>query len=125
MSGGGGGGNDEEWRKTGDPVAGGGGSGGGGKSPPGNPCDIVDVTMLNSPDRAVLSTLSAGDVLTLNYLQGPPRRLVAETDKGQAAGSITSIALPQLIKCMQANVKYKAEVISVKGALCQVRISIA
>lgn len=109
MSGGGGG--DETWRKITDTPGG----------QPSDPCDIVDLTMLNSPDRTVLATLSAGMSLPLEYQAGPPRRLVAVAPAG-IAGSITSISLPQLIQCIQNNNKYVAEILSLRGAVCQVRV---
>lgn len=109
MSGGGGG--DDTWRKIADPSPG---------QPP-NPCDIDELTMLNSPDRSVLSSLSAGMLLNVEYEAGPPRRLIARAPAG-VAGSITSISLPQLIQCIQANNKYVAEILTLRGAVCQVRV---
>lgn len=109
MSGGGGG--DETWRKIADPPP--------GQAP--DPCAIDELTMLNSPDRAVLATLSAGMALPLEYHAGPPRRLVAMAPSG-VAGSITSISLPQLIQCMQNNHHYVADVLTVRGAVCHVRV---
>lgn len=109
MSGGGGG--DDTWRKISDPPPG---------KPP-NPCDIDELTMLNSPNRSVLAALSAGMILTVDYDAGPPRRLVARAPSG-IAGSITSISLPQLIQCIQDGNKYVAEILTLRGAVCQVRV---
>lgn len=116
MSGGGGG--DDTWR----PVAkapGSGGGGGGGD----DPCAIHEITILNSPDRAVLATLRVGDLLLLELDLGPPRRLLAKSHAGLVAGSITSQSLAQIIRCMQDGVAYGLEVLSLRGAVCQVRIS--
>lgn len=117
MSGGGGG--DETWRKVADPGL---KAGGGGVQGAIDPCAIDEITMLNSPNRAVLAKLSAGAVLTLDFQAGPPRRLVAKTDSGDIAGSITSISLPQLIQCIQQGVVFVTDVLNVVGAVCQVRV---
>jgi hypothetical protein len=96
------------------------GDGGGGEP---NPCDITEITNLNSVDRTVLSTVRVGDVLTIVYLVGPPRRLVARTAGGNIVGSITSPSMPQIIQCMtQSNYGYEATVLSIRGALCQVEL---
>ncbi|ADO74605.1 hypothetical protein [Stigmatella aurantiaca] len=86
-------------------------------------CNIQETTTLNSPERTVISGLRAGDVLDVVFELGPPRRLVAKTSAGAVAGAITSPSLPQFIQCItHANVKYTAEVLSVRGAVCQVRV---
>lgn len=116
MSGGGGG--DDTWRPIPKPPKTG-GEGGGGD----DPCAIHEVTTINSPDRTVLATLRVGEVLDLILDNGPPRRLLARTAGGQIAGSITSPSLAQLIRCMQDDVAYGLEILSLRGAVCQVRIS--
>ena len=119
MSGGSGGGGGD-WRPTPTPPPKGGGGGGG--KPPKDPCNIVETTTLNSPNRAVVTTLRAGDLLTVVFQPGPPQRLVAEQAAGVVAGSITSPSMLQIIKCIGDGVVYEAEVLSIKGAICQVRI---
>ncbi len=119
MSGGGGG--EETWRKVvpggAQTTAGAGGPAGGAS----DPCAIVETTAINSPDRAILGTLRIGDLLAIELVMGPPRRLVARASVG-IAGSITSPSLPQLIQCMQAGNHYVAEVLALRGAVCQVRV---
>jgi hypothetical protein len=128
MSGSGGGGT---WRPEPKPApgrkggAGGGGSGtsggGGGVSPP-DPCNIIETTSLNSVVRTVLTTLRVGDVLDVVFIAGPPQRLVAQA-AGGIAGSITSPSMPQIIRCItQGGHSYEAEILSIKGALCQVQV---
>lgn len=118
MSGGGGGGGD--WRP--DPIQPRARSKGdtGGGAP--DPCDISDLTNLNSVNRMVLATVTAGTVLQVQYDQGPPRRLLAVTANGAAVGSITSPSMPQIIQCMQAGHTYEAIVRSIHGGICQVEV---
>jgi len=128
-SGGGGGG---DWRPTPTPVpatpskkkppgsAKGGGGGGGGITPP-DPCNIIEVTNLNSVNAAVLATLRVGDQLDVVLQPGPPQRVLAQIN-GNTAGSITSRSHPQLIVCMSRGFTYQAEVVALQGAICQVRI---
>ena len=119
------GGSDDSWRKAVPPVAPKSdrlaGSGGGGGQVA-DPCDIDESTVINSPDRNVLSILRVGDVLDIELLLGPPRRLIVKAANGAVAGSITSASLPQLIKCSQNGVRYGAEVLSIRGAVCQVHV---
>lgn len=122
MSGSGGGGND--WRpepakpapktKSGDQ--------GGGAKPPPDPCNITEVTTLNSVNRNVVASLRPNDRLAVVFQAGPPQRLVAQTQAGATAGSITSPSMLQIIQCIQAGHNYDAVVLSVRSAQCQVRI---
>lgn len=130
MSGGGGGGGDT-WRPDPKPVVKSPGIGSGGKAPGGgsggdgqpDPCAISEITSLNSVDRVVLATVQPGDVLDVVYASGPPRRLIVKTAKGSIVGSITSPSMPQLIQCItQADREYKADVLSIRGAVCQTRV---
>lgn len=125
MSGGGGGGGDN-WRpKPGvTPTNTGGGTGGGGGGAP-SPCDIIETTTLNSPNRTVISTLRIGDVLDVVFQSGPPQRLIAQQTVGAIAGSITSPSMMQIIQCITTHqVDYVAEVVSIRGAVCQVTVRV-
>lgn len=122
MSGSGGGGNDwrpEPAKPASKPKAG--SQGGGAKAPP-DPCNITEVTTLNSVDRNVLAGLRPNDRLAVAFQAGPPQRLVAQTQAGATAGSITSPSMLQIIQCIQAGHNYDAVVLSMRGAQCQVRI---
>ena len=68
------------------PARGGGGRNGGAA---GDPCNVVETTRLNSPDKAVLVTLREGDVLKIELREEAPRRLLAKHGNN-VAGSITS-----------------------------------
>jgi hypothetical protein len=122
MSGGGGGG--DTWRPQPSPVTSkDNGDSKGGKERPSGPCAIVETTTLNSPDRSVIATLRAGDSLEIQFQVGPPKRLLAQRTTGEVAGSITSPSLLQLIKCItEGQYQYEAEVLSIRGAVCQVQI---
>jgi len=87
-----------------------------------DPCAIVETTTLNSVNRTVVSTLRTGDFLDVVFQPGPPQILVAQTTAGQIAGSITSPSMLQIIQCIGTGVNYVAEVLSVVGAQCRVRI---
>lgn len=116
MSGGGGRSDWTETRRP--PPAGSGGGGGTGV----DPCDIVSLTNLNSPNPAVVPTLRPGDVLDVRLQAGPPRVLQARTAAGQVAGSITSPEMPRIIDCIRQGVIFVADVVTVRGGVCQVRI---
>lgn len=134
MSGGGGGG---DWRPEPTPIrpktpTGGGGDGGGSGGGSGtgdgggdpDPCDISETTNLNSVNSTILATLRIGDVLAVVYQPGPPARLLAVTSGGAAVGSITSPSMAQIILCItRGGHSYQAEVIAIRGGLCQVQIS--
>lgn len=124
MSGSGGG--DGNWRPTGSAetpgTKTGSGSGGGGGGTSGEPCDITELTTLNSPDRTVVATLRIGDVLEVRLQAGPPRQLVAVAGSA-VAGSITSPKSAQIIQCIsQKGWTYVAEVRSIRGGLCQIEV---
>jgi hypothetical protein len=121
MSGSGGGG-DGDFRESDRPAPRPGQGSGGGDVGPDDPCHIVEITNLNSVDRAVVAGLRPGDSLALVYEVGPPQRLVATTAAGAIAGSITSPSMLQLIQCMLAGNAYVATVLVVRGAQVQVRI---
>jgi hypothetical protein len=128
MSGGGSGG---PWRpeepippaKPGGPGETGGGGADDGGLRPDDPCSITERATLNSPNRTVLGTLRVGDLLSVAYQPGPPRLLVAQSPAGSVAGSITSASMLRIIRCIsQQNRQYVAEVLSIRGAVCEVKI---
>jgi hypothetical protein len=122
MSGGGGGG--DTWRPEPSPVTSKGEDiSNGGSGRPSGPCDLVEITTLNSPNRGVISTLRAGDRLEVKLESGPPQRLLAKLSTGETAGSITSPSMLQIVRCIvDGHHQYEAEVLSIRGAVCQVQI---
>ena len=124
MSGGGGGGGVfRPVKPVSTPTAGTAGGAAGGGIAPADPCNIIETTPLNSPNRTVLAGLRTGDTLNVVFDPGPPQRLLAQTQQGAAAGSITSPMMLQIMECItQGGHTYVAEVISVNGAICRVRI---
>ena len=120
----GGGGSGDAWRPEPKPVtrkSDGVQQGGGGASAFGA-CDVVENTTLNSPNRTVIATLRQGDVLDVDLDSGPPQRLLAATRAGATAGSITSPSMLQIITCIKAGHAYIAEVLTIRGAVCQIQI---
>lgn len=121
------GGSDSDWRPPAKPATKpaakpkGDDQGGKGKPPP-DPCNITEVTTLNSVNRNIVAGLRPNDRLAIVFQAGPPQRLVAQTQNGVTAGSITSPSMLQIIQCIQAGHSYDAVVLSVRGAQCQVRI---
>lgn len=103
-------------------MSGSGGGGGGGFD--NTDCSSLQLrTTLSSPKSAVLKTLKKNDqlIVELQKRSGKPI-VVARTDKGQEAGSITSSGLAKLIECLQQNHPFKAVVVSVDGGGCVVDV---
>lgn len=122
MSGSGGGGDYSRPDPIVPPPKGGGGEGGGGNDPQ-DPCNISEVLLINSPNATVISTLRQGELLAVEYTAGPPAQLLAKKSANAVAGSITAASMMQVIQCItKNNVNYVAEVLSIKGAMCQVRL---
>ena len=123
MSGGGGGGGGD-WRPSAIPVGKPSSGGNGGSTPPNDPCALSEVTNVNSPDPKVVPTIKTGEYLDVVLDAGPPARILVR--KGSdVLGSITSSQMRQLIECLQNGRRYKATVLTVRGGMVQVRISLA
>ena len=90
-----------------------------------DPCVIDEVTSLNSVSPAGLRNARPGVLLNVVFLAGPPQRLVAQDHTGQTVGSITSRSMLQIIECIQTRRQYVAEVLSIQGGSCQVRVKLA
>lgn len=76
-------------------------------------------TPLNSVDPKVLGVLSVGDELQIAERNGS---VLAETDDGSIAGSITAPQLSNLLACIAGGYKYVAIVESIHGGTCIVQI---
>ena len=99
------------------------GSGGGGPygGSGGKPttCDIVERVALNSVQRGVLGSLSVGDELNVEVRN---ESLVATTEQGGIAGSLTPPRLAALLECLDRGYEYKAVILQIKGAYVEVEI---
>lgn len=96
--------------------------GGGGVNGGGNDCaNVLQSTILNSPNPLVINTLHIGDVLRIVLLSstGP---LVVQTNSGQTAGSITSASLHRLIECINNGFHFIAIVVEIDGGRCTVEV---
>ncbi|WP_168254116.1 hypothetical protein [Rhizobium leguminosarum] len=79
---------------------------------------FTEVTILASPNFAVIRTLAVGDILTV-ALSGA--RVVAQA-AGGIAGAITSARLPEIIQCLTAGQDYVARVTTINGGAVTVEI---
>lgn len=100
------------------------GSGGGSwTTPTGDSCErLTSETALTSPDRAVISQLSVGTMLNVEVDNSGARPVVRAAYQGQVAGSITSSIIQRLVECIGDGYQYVAEVLSVQGGTCRVRV---
>ncbi len=119
MSGGSGGGGDDPRPTSIKPKKKPGGDGGGAVGP--DPCDIDKKTILNSPNPAVLRTLRVGDFLDV-VIATQPRKILQAKKGVDTAGSITFPQMGQVIRCLEDGETFKAEVVSVSGGQCHVRV---
>lgn len=124
---GGGGGRDDGYIPTPAPVrpskagSGDGGDAGGENGP--DPCDIVEIVPLNSPQPAVIATLNVGDVLAVNLNRaGPNPVLEVLAPGGQRAGALTHRNHVRIIGCIDAGRTYQAVVMSIRGGSVEVRV---
>lgn len=103
------------------------GIGGGGVMPhpmkeEGDAClNLVIITNLASVDVNVLNKTQVGDVLPMETqsIDGP----VVVLKDGDILGTVLSSHLILLLNCMNDGTEYKAEVIKIVDAICQVKIS--
>ena len=106
-------------------MSGGGGSGGGGAYSGGSPDEPYDCGKLcfeatvNSPDPAVVITLSVGDTLGVT-LEGPPIRRVVAVAPAGTLGSLVD-HLPRLIYCLQQRT-FAATVLEIAGVVVRVKV---
>jgi hypothetical protein len=100
------------------------GSGGGSwPTPTGDSCErLTSETTLTSPDRAVISQLTDGTLLSVEVDTSGARPVVRAMYQGQVAGSITSSIIQRLVECIDDGHEYVAEVLSVQGGTCRVRV---
>jgi hypothetical protein len=96
----------------------GGGSGGGM-----DPCDVVEVVPLNSPQPPVVAGLNIGDILLVALNRaGPNPVLEVLAPSGQRAGALTHRNHIRIINCIDAGRIYRAVVMTIRGGSVEVRI---
>ena len=103
---------------------GGGASSGGGAGGAAGTVDCTNIfqeTTLASPVPEVLQRLIVNQILNLQ-MQPPRGPLLAVTDQGETAGSITTTLLARLITCINDGHQYVAIVRAVNGGKCDVEI---
>jgi hypothetical protein len=102
------------------------GSGGGSwTEPTQDPCEKLNSeTTLTSPVRDVVAQLSQGTLLDVEVSDGGCTRVVQAVHNGQVAGSITSSIIQKIAECIESGHVYVAEVVSVQGGACRVRVRI-
>lgn len=102
-----------------------GGGGGGWSEPIHDPCEkLTSETTLSSPVRNVISRLSKGDLLDVTISEVDDTPVVRALYKGETAGSITSSIIQKIVECIENGHQYVAEVLSVQGGACRVRVRI-
>jgi hypothetical protein len=120
---GGGNGRDDGYKPTPSPVVKPGGTGaGGGGGGDDDPCNIVEIVPLNSPQPAVVATLSVGGVLDVNLNKQGPNPVLEVLANGQRAGALTHRNHVRIIACIDAGRAYRAVVVSIRGGSVEVRI---
>jgi len=100
------------------------GSGSGGRTPsaPSNPCDQLSFfSVITSPQPAVIGQLGVGAVLNV-ALQATPQTAIVVDYNGAVAGALTGTKITNLISCLQNGYDFTAEVISIVGGKCTVRV---
>jgi hypothetical protein len=92
-------------------------------APAGDSCErLTSETTLTSPDRAVISQLNVGTTLEVEVDNSGARPVVRAMYHGQVAGSITSSIIQRLVECIGEGYEYVAEVLSIQGGTCRVRV---
>lgn len=92
-------------------------------TPPRIACDRVALkTVVNSPVPAVIGTVQPGDCLEVQLQIHGGRSIVVVLKGAAVLGSITVSAVPRLVECLENGHSFKATVLSVSGARCEVEI---
>jgi hypothetical protein len=92
-------------------------------APTGDSCErLTSDTTLTSPDPAVISQLHDGTLLDVAVDDSGAHPVVRAMYQGQVAGSITSSIIQKLVECIESGHQYVAQVLSVQGGTCRVRV---
>ena len=88
----------------------------------GNAClNLVVITNLASVNANLLKKTQVGDVLPVEAQSADGPVIVLKD--GDILGTVLSSHLVQLLNCMNDGTEYKAEVMKIEDAICQVKIS--
>lgn len=99
------------------------GGGGGWSDPVQDSCEkLTSETTLTSPVRETIAQLSKGALLDIRVDNVSGTRVVRAIYKGSIAGSITSAIIQKIAECIEKGHSYVAEVLSVQGGACRVRV---
>ncbi len=79
-------------------------------------------TGLMSPKPESLAKVNIGDVLRLALQQQQGKPLVVALNGNDVVGTIGSAYLNQLVECMGEDHQYVADVLSIEGGACRVRV---
>lgn len=107
----------DTWRPV--SQSGGGGEGGGATD---NHCAITEKTILNSPNPAVVPTLTVGNILSVELETTPRKRVVVKDAAGQIAGAVTSARLLDIIQCLESGFKFEVEVLIISGGRIELEL---
>ena len=94
-------------------------SGGGGGE---DPCNVVQRAPLNSPQAAIIATISVGDALDVVLNTSGPRPVLEVRAPAGVAGALTHRGHVTIIQCIEAGRSYLAVVLSKTGGAVEVRI---
>ena len=86
------------------------------------PHDVIETTILKSPNRPALALIRVGDTLDVEFRRGPPSLLVAMTPAGTAARAISCKSMTQIVDRLKKGERFVAEVLSIRQNGCRVRL---
>ena len=79
-------------------------------------------TTLTSPVRDVIAQIAVGAVLDVRVDTIGTARVVRAVYNGNVAGSITSTIIQKIVECIDSGHEYVAQVVSIQGGACRVRV---
>lgn len=83
---------------------------------------LTSETTLTSPVRNVIAQLRKDMVLDVDVDDSGATPVVRALHNGQVAGSITSAVIQKIVACIETGHAYVADVLSVQGGACRVRV---
>ncbi|UMB53934.1 hypothetical protein MKD41_00280 [Lutibacter sp. A64] len=80
----------------------------------------IIITILSTIDVAVLSQHLKGDILIVKLYN---KSVVLENGNGEILGSVIHVNVNELRECIESGNNYSAEIVSIIGIACKVKIS--